>query len=66
MTNKTTRWEGIDRPYTELDVARLRGSLPEHHVLADRTSEKLWRLLHEKDYTHAMGAVTGNQAMQMV
>ena len=60
------RWEGITRPYTKEDVKKLRGSLLEHHSLAERTSQILWQLLNTKDYTHAMGAVTGNQAMQMV
>jgi len=66
MGNNDDRWHGISRPYSTEDVVRLRGSLPERYVLAERTSKKLWRLLNEKDYTHAMGAVTGNQAMQMV
>ena len=60
------RWEGITRPYTKEDVKKLRGSLLEHHSLAERASQTLWQLLNTKDYTHAMGAVTGNQAMQMV
>jgi len=60
------RWEGIVRPYDEKDVTRLRGSLPETYTLAEKSSTKLWHLLNEKDYVHAMGAVTGNQAMQMV
>lgn len=60
------RWENINRPYSEEDVFRLRGSMPEHYVLAEKSADKLWRLLNEKEYVHAMGAVTGNQAMQMV
>ena len=61
-----SRFDGIVRPYTNEDVTRLRGSMPEHNVLAERSAKKLWQLLNEKDYVHAMGAVTGNQAMQMV
>lgn len=61
-----SRWEGVVRPYSEEDVEKLRGSLREDHSLAERTAKKLWNMLKEKDYVHAMGAVTGNQAMQMV
>jgi isocitrate lyase len=64
--SKTNRWNNIKRPYTDDDVVNLRGSLPERCVHAEVTSKKLWRLLNEKDYVHAMGALTGNQAMQMV
>ena len=60
------RWEGIERPYTDDDVERLRGSLHESHTLAEYVSNKLWDMLNTEDYVHAMGAVTGNQAMQMV
>jgi isocitrate lyase len=59
------RWEGIDRPYTELDVRRLRGSVKIEHTLADRGARKLWDLMHEEPYINALGALTGNQAMQM-
>jgi len=60
------RWNEIKRPYTLEEAIKLRGSLKEEHTLADVTSKKLWELLNSKDYVHAMGAVTGNQAMQMV
>jgi isocitrate lyase len=60
------RFAGVRRPYTPAEVQRLRGSLPVRHTLAERGAETLWRLLHEEDYVHALGAVTGNQAMQMV
>jgi isocitrate lyase len=60
------RWEGIERPYTDDDVNRLRGSLHESHTLSEYVSNKLWDMLNSEDYVHAMGAVTGNQAMQMV
>ena len=60
------RWQGIIRQYTEKDIKLLRGSLKESHDLAKYTSEKLWKMLNEEDYVSALGAVTGNQAMQMV
>ena len=56
----------IKRPYTKRDVELLRGSLQEEYTLAKRTATTLRRLMVETDYVHAMGAVTGNQAMQMV
>src|SRR3954468_3108805 len=62
----TGRFDGITRPYTPAEVARLRGSVPIEHSLARRGANRLWELLHEEDYVHALGAVTGNQAMQMV
>ena len=58
--------DGMLRPYTSKDVENLRGSLAEEHTMAKRTSQTLRRLLEKNDYVHAMGAVTGNQAMQMV
>jgi isocitrate lyase len=60
------RFAGIRRPYSAADVVRLRGSFPISHTLAERGANKLWQLLHERPYVHALGAVTGNQAMQMV
>ena len=60
------RFDGIERPYDASTVARLRGSLVIEHTLARRGAERLWALLHSEDYVHALGAVTGNQAMQMV
>jgi isocitrate lyase len=60
------RFAGVLRPYSAADVLRLRGSLRIEHTLARRGAESLWRLLHEQPYVHALGAVTGNQAMQMV
>ncbi len=59
------RWEGICREYTADDVERLRGSLHIEHTLARHGAEKLWRLLHEQPYVNALGALTGNQAVQM-
>jgi isocitrate lyase len=60
------RFAGIRRPYSPEDVARLRGSFAISYTLAERGANKLWQLLHERPYVHALGAVTGNQAMQMV
>ncbi len=60
------RFDGIERPYSAADVARLRGSLVIEQTLARRGAERLWALLKEGPYVNALGAVTGNQAMQMV
>jgi isocitrate lyase len=60
------RFDGVARPYSPEDVRRLRGSVLVRSTLAERGAETLWRLLHEEPYVHALGAVTGNQAMQMV
>ncbi|WP_010283476.1 isocitrate lyase [Bacillus timonensis] len=61
-----SRWSGIKRPYSAEDVIRLRGSIDIEHTLAKRGSEKLWNLLQSEDYIHALGALTGNQAVQQV
>ncbi len=60
------RWQGVVRPYSAEDVARLRGSVKVEHTLATLGAKRLWQLLHTEDYVHALGALTGNQAMQMV
>ena len=60
------RFDDIVRPYTPGDVARLRGSFVVDHTLARRGALKLWELLHRAAPVRALGAVTGNQAMQMV
>ncbi|MGE6537430.1 isocitrate lyase [Bacillus luti] len=60
------RWKGITRPYSAEDVIRLRGSIDIEHTLAHRGAEKLWESLHKEDYINALGALTGNQAMQQV
>ncbi len=60
------RFDGIDRPYTADDVMRLRGSFPIVHTVAERGARRLWQLLHSEPHVAALGAVTGNQAMQMV
>jgi isocitrate lyase len=60
------RWQGVERPYGAGDVLRLAGTVDIEYTLARRGAEKLWRMLHEQDYVNALGALTGNQAMQMV
>jgi isocitrate lyase len=60
------RWEGIERPYTEDDVERLRGSVCVEHTLARLGAERLWRLLNDEPHVAALGALTGGQAVQMV
>nr|WP_295973500.1 isocitrate lyase [uncultured Bacillus sp.] len=60
------RWKGIQRPYNAEDVIKLRGSIDIEYTLARRGAEKLWNLLKEEDYVHALGALTGNQAVQQV
>ena len=59
------RFDGIKRPYSVDEVVRLRGSFPIAQTLAERGANKLWELLKSEDYINALGAVTGNQAMQM-
>src|SRR5436305_1129311 len=60
------RWQGVERPYTPQDVERLSGSLRIEYTLARRGAERLWELLQTEDYVAALGAMTGNQAIQMV
>ncbi|MGE0759426.1 MAG: isocitrate lyase [Pirellulaceae bacterium] len=60
------RWEGICRPYTPQEVLRYRGSLPIEYSVAAAGAERLWQLLHGTDYVHALGALTGNQAVEQV
>jgi isocitrate lyase len=60
------RWKGIERPYTPEDVLRLRGSIHIEHTLARMGAERLWELLHTDPYVNALGAMTGNQAVQQV
>ncbi len=67
----SSRWRGITRPYTQHDVNRLRGSFQIEHTLARHGAERLWNLLHDEhdeaeSYVPALGAVTGNQAVQQV
>jgi len=60
------RWEGIQRDYSAEDVERLRGSLPIDFTLARIGAEKLWKLLQSEPFVNALGALTGNQAIEMV
>ncbi|MFO1376100.1 MAG: isocitrate lyase [Steroidobacteraceae bacterium] len=60
------RWKGISRAYKAEDVVRLRGTVAIEHSIARLTSEKLWRYINEKPFVNALGALTGNQAMQQV
>ncbi len=60
------RWKGIERPYTAEDVMRLRGSVQIEQTLARIGAERLWTLLNTEDYIAALGALTGNQAVQQV
>ena len=60
------RWTGIERPYSAEDVVRLRGTVAVEHSLARLGADKLWRYLQTEDFVNALGALTGNQAMQQV
>ncbi len=60
------RWRGVVRGYSAEDVVRLRGTIAVEHSIARLTAEKLWRYLNEKPFVNALGALTGNQAMQQV
>ncbi|MDF8263808.1 isocitrate lyase [Luteipulveratus flavus] len=60
------RWKGIERTYSAADVVKLRGSVQEEFTLARRGAEQLWTKLHTEDYVNALGALTGNQAVQQV
>jgi len=62
----SSRYAGITRPYSAEDVLRLRGSIRIEYTLAQRGAEKLWHLLNTEDYVAALGALTGNQAVQQV
>jgi isocitrate lyase len=61
-----SRWTGVTRPYSAKDVERLRGSVHVEHTLAKLGAERLWKLLHSEAYVNALGAMTGNQAIQQV
>jgi isocitrate lyase len=60
------RWKGVQRPYSAEDVYRLRGTLAVEYTLARRGAEKLWQLFREEPFVNALGALTGNQALQQV
>ncbi|MGB6603428.1 MAG: isocitrate lyase [Steroidobacteraceae bacterium] len=63
---ESPRWRGIARAYEPAEVVRLRGTIAVEHSIARLTAEKLWRYLHDKPLVSALGALTGNQAMQQV
>jgi isocitrate lyase len=60
------RWDGIVRPYSDEDVARLRGTVQVEHTLGRLGAARLWELVTKQDYVAALGALTGNQAVQQV
>ena len=60
------RYDGIERPYSPADVQKLRGSVNIKYSLAEMGANRLWKLIHEEDFVNALGAMTGNQAMQQV
>ena len=60
------RWKGVERGYTAEEVVRLRGTVKIEYSLAKQGAEKLWERMHEMDYVNALGALTGNQAVQQV
>ena len=60
------RWSGITRPYSYADVLRLRGTIQIEYTLARLGAERLWNLMHSEGYVPALGAITGNQAVEMV
>ncbi len=60
------RWEGVTRKYPASEVVRLRGSIQLHYTLAEMGATRLWHLLHTDPFIRALGALTGNQAVEMV
>ncbi len=64
--NNNPRWTGVQRNYSAEDVVRLRGTVAVEHSLARRGADRLWKSLHKEDFVNALGALTGNQAMQQV
>ncbi len=64
--HRSPRWRGIERTYKAEDVVRLRGTVAVEHSIARFTAEKLWRYVNEKPFVNALGALTGNQALQQV
>ncbi|MFY9988119.1 MAG: isocitrate lyase [Chthoniobacterales bacterium] len=65
-TRAEPRWKDIVRPYSKKEVERLQGTVKIEHTLARLGAERLWKLLQEEDYVAALGALTGNQAVQQV
>jgi isocitrate lyase len=66
LSDSGNRWHGVERPYSETDVARLRGSVHIEHSLARLGAEKFWKLLHTEPVVAGLGSMTGNQAIQTV
>ncbi|HEX9314586.1 MAG TPA: isocitrate lyase, partial [Actinomycetota bacterium] len=64
--SENDRWRGVRRDYSAADVIRLRGSMAIDHTLATAGAARLWELLQTEDYVHALGAMSGGQAVQMV
>src|SRR5690606_4006136 len=64
--NSNPRWAGVTRPYSAEEVVRLRGTVTVEHSLATLGANKLWHSLHTEPFVNALGAMTGNQAMQQV
>ncbi len=64
--SRNPRWQGVQRDYSSEDVVRLRGSFRAENRHAALGAQRLWRLMQRKDYVHALGAMTGGQAVQMV
>ena len=60
------RWKGVERPYTQEDARKLRGSIRLSHTLADKGARRLWKAMEEKPFVRSLGALTGGQAVQMV
>src|SRR3989442_590200 len=65
-TSNDSRWAGIQRPYPPAEVERLRGSIQIEHTLAQRGATRLWGLLTGESFVRALGAMTGNQAVECV
>ncbi|MGH2536934.1 MAG: isocitrate lyase [Candidatus Promineifilaceae bacterium] len=63
---REARWQGVERPYPAAEVVRLRGSIPVEHTLARLGAERLWDLMARQPFVRALGALSGNQAVQMV
>ena len=66
IADSDNRWTGITRPYSIDQVNKIRGSLKIQHTLAERGAKKLWNYFQTEPYVNALGALTGNQAMQQV
>src|SRR5882757_7156749 len=63
---ESPRWKGVQRPYTAAEVMRLQTSVRVEYTLARRGAERLWAMLHSEPYVAALGALTGNQAVEQV